>query len=268
MMTTTSSADIGIIGGTGIYDSELFSNEKTIKVYTPFGDPSDLLTIGEFANKRIAFIPRHGKGHRIPPHRINYRANIWALREIGVKRIIAQSAVGSLRGDFKPEDTVFPDQFIDFTKCRQYSFYDGGEVCHVSVADPFCSDLRTLVIDLSKELSGGFHEKGTYICVEGPRFSTKSESQFFRHSVGGDVIGMTLVPECILAREAEICYLCISTVTDFDVWKDSPVSSSDVVEILHKNIVNTRQLISELIPLISLDRNKCKCGAALEDALL
>src|SRR6476659_11092825 len=144
------SAEIGILGGTGIYSAEMFNDLTEIKVHTPYGETSDNVCIGRHSQKSIAFIPRHGKGHRIPPHRINYRANIWALREIGVKRIIAQSAVGSLRGDFKPEDTVFPDQFIDFTKCRQYSFYDGGEVCHVSVADPFCSDLRTLVIDLSK----------------------------------------------------------------------------------------------------------------------
>src|SRR6266487_6898530 len=159
MMTTTSSADIGIIGGTGVYDSELFSNEKTIKVYTPFGDPSDLLTIGEFANKRIAFIPRHGKGHRIPPHKINSRANIWALKQLGVKRIIAPTTVGSMKHEYKPGDIVIPDQFIDFTKGRNYTFYDGGEVCHISVADPFCTELRQVASNQLNKMEYNCHKK-------------------------------------------------------------------------------------------------------------
>src|SRR5262245_12779210 len=160
------SADIGIIGGTGVYDPGLFSSRHEIKVHTPYGEPSDQVTIGEYANTKVAFIPRHGRGHRIPPHSINSRANIWALKQLGVKRIIAPSAVGSLQENFKPGDIVIPDQFMDFTKKRQYTFYDGGQVCHVSVADPFCSELREIAIDRSKILGLSMHEAANYVCIE------------------------------------------------------------------------------------------------------
>src|ERR687887_1500144 len=158
-MSTKYYADIGLIGGTGIYESGLFSNERDIKVYTPYGDPSDIISIGEYAGKKVAFIPRHGKGHRIPPHKINSRANIWALKELGVKRIIAPTAVGSMKYDYKPGDIAIPDQFIDFTKTREYTFYDGGEVCHISVADPFCPELREIVFDHGNKLHYNVHAK-------------------------------------------------------------------------------------------------------------
>jgi 5'-methylthioadenosine phosphorylase len=262
------SADIGIIGGTGIYTAELFGIDKKVKVYTPYGQPSDLINIGEFEGRRIAFIPRHGRGHTIPPHRINNRANIWALRELGVTRIIAPSAVGSLRHEYKPGEIAIPDQFIDFTKKREYTFYDGGEICHVSVADPFCNDLRNIAIQCATKLKNIAHPRVTYLCIEGPRFSTKAESRLFREAFGSDIIGMTLVPECVLAREAEICYVSLSTITDYDVWSESPVNSKDIIEQLSKNVQNTRDLITEMIPLIPNERTRCSCGRALAESLL
>jgi 5'-methylthioadenosine phosphorylase len=261
-------ADIGIIGGTGVYDSGLFSDKKEIKVFTPYGEPSDLITIGEYAGRRVAFLPRHGRGHRIPPHGINFRANIWALKQLGVRRIVAPSAVGSLGYDYKPGDIALPDQFIDFTKSRQYTFYDGGQVAHVSMADPFCPELRGVAADTVKKLKLPFQQKATYVCIEGPRFSTRAESKFFRDVMKADIIGMTLVPECTLAREAEICYLSVATVTDYDVWSDVPVTSSEIIETLHKNVEKTKKLVAELIPAIPLERAKCACGSALEGSLL
>ena len=262
------SADIGIIGGTGIYDPGLFSSKRETKMHTPYGEPSDLVTIGEYSGIKIAFIPRHGRGHRIPPHSINSRANIWALKQLGVKRIIAPSAVGSLQEGYKPGDIVIPDQFIDFSKKRQYTFYDGGQVCHVSVADPFCPELRNTAIDRMKKLKFPMHNKATYVCIEGPRFSTRVESKFFRDVLKADIIGMTLVPEVNLAREAEICYLSVATVTDYDVWADKPVSSAEIIETLAKNVEKTKKLIADLVPAIPAARKKCSCGNALEGALL
>lgn len=262
------SADIGIIGGTGVYDPGLFSSKHEIKVHTPYGEPSDLVTIGEYSGIKIAFIPRHGRGHRIPPHSINSRANIWALKQLGVKRIIAPSAVGSLQEGYRPGDIAIPDQFIDFTKKRQYTFYDGGQVCHVSVADPFCPELCSIAIDRMKKLKFPMHNKATYVCIEGPRFSTRAESKFFRDVLEADIIGMTLVPEVNLAREAEICYVSVATVTDYDVWADKPVSSVEIIETLAKNVEKTKKLIADIVPTIPAKREKCGCGNALEGALL
>jgi len=262
------SADVGIIGGTGVYDPGLFSAQREIKVHTPYGEPSDLVTIGEYSGVKVAFIPRHGRSHRIPPHSINSRANIWALKQLGVKRIIAPSAVGSLQVGYKPGDITVPDQFIDFTKKRQYTFYDGGQVCHVSVADPFCPELRSIAIDRIKRLKFTMHDKATYICIEGPRFSTRAESKFFRDVMKADIIGMTLVPEVNLAREAEICYTSIATVTDYDVWANHPVTSAEIVETLSKNVEKTKKLIADIVPAIPASRKKCACASALENALL
>jgi 5'-methylthioadenosine phosphorylase len=262
------SADVGIIGGTGVYDPGLFSAKREVKVHTPYGEPSDSVTIGEYAGVKVAFIPRHGKGHRIPPHKINSRANIWALKQLGVKRIIAPSAVGSLQESYKPGDIAIPDQFIDFTKKREYTFYDGGQVCHVSTADPFCPELRSIAIDRIKKLKFSMHDRATSVCIEGPRFSTRAESKFFRDVMNAEIIGMTLVPEVSLAREAEICYLSISTVTDYDVWADKPVSSAEIIETLSKNVEKTKKLIADLVPAIPDKRAKCSCGKALEGSLL
>lgn len=262
------SAEIAIIGGTGIYDTTLFKEERVIAPNTPYGPTSDSIVIGKVNDKKIAFLSRHGKGHRLPPHMINYRANIWALKELGIKRILAPSAVGSLQFDYKPGDIMLPDQFIDFTKNRKTSFYDGSQVCHISMADPFCSDLRCISSKCLIDNKIKFHQKGTYVCVEGPRFSTRSESKMFRDIYHADIIGMTLVPECILARESEICYLSISTITDYDVWADAPVSTKEIVETLHKNVEKTKEILSKLIPLIPMERTECNCGSALTDAIL
>lgn len=262
------SADVGIIGGTGVYDPGLFSAQREIKVHTPYGEPSDLVTIGEYSGVKVAFIPRHGRSHRIPPHSINSRANIWALKQLGVKRIIAPSAVGSLQVGYKPGDIAVPDQFIDFTKKRQYTFYDGGQVCHVSVADPFCPELRSIAIERIKRLKFTMHDKATYICIEGPRFSTRAESKFFRDVMKADIIGMTLVPEVNLARETEICYTSIATVTDYDVWANHPVTSAEIIETLSKNVEKTKKLIADIVPAIPASRKKCACASALENALL
>lgn len=264
----TQSADVGIIGGTGVYDPGLFTEKREVKVHTPYGEPSDLVTIGEFAGVRLAFIPRHGRGHRIPPHMINSRANIWAMKQLGVKRIIAPSAVGSLQEAYKPGDIAIPDQFVDFTKKREYTFYDGGQVCHVSVADPFCPELRAIAVERARKLNFTLHDRAAYVCIEGPRFSTRAESKFFRDILKAQIIGMTLVPEVSLAREAEICYLSLATVTDYDVWADKPVSSSEIMETLAKNVEKTKKLIAEIVPAIPAKRTKCCCGSALEGALL
>ena len=266
MVGKRENVEIGIIGGTGFYDTGLMKECKEVKVYTPYGEPSDFVTIGIYEKKRIAFIPRHGKGHRIPPHRINFRANIWALKELGVKRIISPSAVGSLVKGAKPGDLVIPDQFIDWTKNRPNTFYEGGQVCHISVADPFCPELRDIAIKGGVELGLKIHGKGTYVCIEGPRYSTRAESKLFR-TWGADIVGMTLVPECALAREAKMCYLTVAAITDYDVWAEKPVTTDEVVKTLSENADKVRDLIRTIIPKISIER-KCSCGNALSEALV
>lgn len=256
-------AEIGIIGGTGLYDPELLKDVKKIKVSTPYGSTSDLIILGELEGREVAFINRHGQEHTIPPHKVNYRANIWALKELGVKRILAPSAVGSLKEEFKPGDIMIIDQFIDFTKKREYTFYEGGKVFHVSLADPFCPELRSVLIEAGKELKLKIHEKGTYICIEGPRFSTRAESMFYRNFA--DVIGMTLVPEVNLAREAEICYSCIAMISDFDVWAEVPVSVEEILRIMKENIEKVKNLLQKAIVEIPIER-ECKCKEALKDA--
>jgi len=259
-------AEIGIIGGTGAYDPEFFSEVKEIKVYTPFGAPSDLVAIGTYKGKKVAFLPRHGRNHTLPPHRINNRANIWAFKQLGVNRIIASSAVGSLRDDFKPGSIVIPDQFIDRTKKRLDTFYEEGQICHISPADPFCPELRDLFIESAAELGLKTQTKGTYVCIEGPRFSTRAESKLFR-MWNADIIGMTLYPECVLAREAEICYVSVAMVTDYDVWAEKPVSWEEIVKTMRENIENFKKLIMNTIPKISKELG-CSCGYALRDALV
>jgi len=226
--------EIGIFGGTGIYDSGLLENAQEVDIDTPYGKPSDTITVGIFKGRKIAFLPRHGKKHTIPPHKINFKANIWAFKELGVTRIIAPSAVGSLKEELEPGHFALPTQFIDFTKSRDGSFSDNGRVIHISV------------------------------CIEGPRFSTKAESKFYR-TTGADIIGMTLVPECQLAREAQMCYASISTVTDYDVWADKPVTAKEVIETLSKNVEKTKKVLTELIDKIPKTRS-CSCAKALEEA--
>jgi len=257
-------AEIGIFGGTGIYDSGLLKESKEITIDTPYGKTSDSITIGEFNGKKVAFMPRHGKKHTIPPHLINYKANIWAFKELGVKRIIAPSAVGSLKEEFEPGNFALPTQFIDFTKSRKGTFSEDGRVIHISVADPFCPELQNIILDVANEQQVKIHNDATYVCIEGPRFSTKAESKFFK-STGADIIGMTLVPECQLAREAQICYASISTVTDYDVWAEKPVTAKEVMETLSKNVEITKKILTVLIDKIP-ETKSCSCEKALEEA--
>ena len=259
-------AEIGIIGGTGVYDPQLLRNAKETKVHTPYGPPSDLITVGELKGRRIAFIPRHGKKHTIRPTDINSRANVYALKQLGVERILAPSAVGSLKEELKPGDLVLVDQFIDRTTRREQSFYEGPQVCHITVAEPTCPDLRKILTKAAIESGIRHHKTGTYLCIEGPRFSTKAESKLFR-SWDADVIGMTLVPECILAREAEICYASIAAVTDYDVWKEHPVNAREITEIMKENVEKVKDLLSKAIPKIPKKRT-CECSAALKNALV
>ena len=257
-------AEIGIFGGTGIYDSGLLEDTKEITIDTPYGKTSDSITIGVFNNRNIAFMPRHGKKHTIPPHMINFRANIWAFKELGIKRIVAPSAVGSLQEEIKPGDFALPTQFLDFTKSRKGSFSEDGRVIHISVADPFCPELQAVISSVAQKQGITLHKDCTYVCIEGPRFSTKAESKFFKNT-GADIIGMTLVPECQLAREAQMCYASISTVTDYDVWAEKPVTAKEVLETLSKNVEQTKKMLTILINEIPQSR-KCLCEKALSEA--
>ena len=260
------SAEIGIIGGTGVYDPDIIENPKEEKVSTPFGGTSSLITIGTHEGRNIAFLSRHGPSHQIPPHNIPNQANIWALRKIGVKRIIASSAVGSLREDYKPGDFVITDQFIDRTKKRLDTFYEGGQICHISAADPICPQLHDYFVDHARKLELRVHPSGTYICIEGPRFSTRAESKLFRQW-GCDIIGMTLYPEVILAREAQLCYVSIAMVTDYDVWAEKPVSAQEVIETMENNSENFKKLIMTALPEIPEER-LCDCGESLRLSLM
>ena len=258
------SAEIGIFGGTGIYDSGLLDDVHEITIKTPYGMPSDAITVGTFKGRRIAFLPRHGRGHTIPPHMINFRANIWAFRELGISRIVSPSAVGSLREDLAPGRFVMPSQFLDFTKSRKGSFSEEGRVIHISVAEPFCPEMQSSVLAAAQEKDMQIHTDATYVCIEGPRFSTKAESRFYR-STGAERIGMTLVPECQLAREAQMCYVSIATVTDYDVWAEKPVTTKEVMATISENVKRTRDLLTSLIGRVPHSRG-CSCAKALEEA--
>ncbi len=254
-------ASIGIIGGSGLYN--IMENVKKVDVETPYGKPSDMIEIGEISGIEVAFIPRHGKKHNIPPHMVNYHANIWALKKLGVERVIGLNAVGSLRDDYRPGDIVIPDQFIDFTRKRRLTYYDGPDVYHISMADPFCNDISNITYHAGLDLGYNIHSSGTYVCIEGPRFSTRSESKMFRQF--GDIIGMTLVPEINLADELAMCYGMIATVTDYDVWSEKPVDVNEVINIMRQNEEKVPKILSRVIPKIHDQRN-CKCSLRLENA--
>ncbi len=239
-------AEIGIIGGTGLYDPNLLKGVKEVKIETPYGEPSDAIITGELHGRQLAFLPRHGKKHTIRPTDVNSRANIYALKQLGVQRILAPSTVGSLKEEYKPGDIVFVDQFIDRTTRREQSFYTEEKVCHISVAEPMCPELSRTLGEVAKRTGISAHSTGTYVCIEGPRFSTKAESRMFR-AWGADVVGMTLVPECVLAREAEICFASIATVTDYDVWKDHPVSADEIIKTMKINIEKVKRIITEAV---------------------
>jgi len=265
-------AEIGIIGGSGLYEIPEIENVQELKIYTPYGMPSDNIVLGDLRGRKVAFLARHGRGHKIPPHRINYRANIWALKSLGVKWVISVSAVGSLREDFAPGHFVVPDQFIDMTKgIRPHTFFEGGVVAHVSMADPFCEHLRRVIIEASK----GFpeiklHERGTYLCIEGPRFSTRAESRVWRDVFKADIIGMTLVPEINLACESQLCYATIALITDYDVWAEKPVTAEEVVRIMNENIARVKKMLPRIIELLPSepDEKLCSCCRSLETAVI
>lgn len=259
-------ADIAVIGGTGVYDTSMLDNVVEVEIDTPFGKPSDAITIGSFGEINVAFLPRHGKGHRISPSRLNSRANILALRKIGVKRIISASAVGSLKQEYKPLDIVIPDQIFDRTRLRDSTFFEDGIVVHMGFADPFCPEMSSLLADITYDLGYSVHNKGTYVCMEGPQFSTRAESKVYQ-KLGFDIIGMTALPEAKLAREAEICYSMIATVTDYDVWHETDVNIETVISNAIKNEDAVRKIIKESISRISLDRN-CICSNALYGAII
>jgi 5'-methylthioadenosine phosphorylase len=262
-----SSMKIGIIGGTGVYDPNLVSDEKKMKMHTPYGATSDLVITGNFKGVDIVVIPRHGTGHIINPTNVNYRANIWAMKHLGVTHILAPSAVGSLSKNYKPGDFVFTDQFIDRTTKRISTFYDGNQVCHIGMAEATCPQLRMLLSQEAKKLGLPYHKEGTCVVIEGPRFSTRAESELFR-SWGADIIGMTMVPECVLAREAEICYATIATVTDYDVWKvDNEVSVDQVIKTMKLNNERVKKLLEAVIPKIA-DDSSCSCRNALKGTFM
>jgi 5'-methylthioadenosine phosphorylase len=263
-------AEIGIIGGSGLYDPGIIKDAREVKVYTPYGEPSDYIIVGKVEGRSVAFLPRHGRGHRIPPHKINYRANVWAMKELGVKFLISVSAVGSLRLDYKPGDFVVPDQFIDMTKKRDYTFFDGPVVAHVSMAEPFCESLRRVILSASKDLNITTHDKGTYICIEGPRFSTRAESRVWKEVFKADIIGMTLVPEVNLACEAQLCYATIAMVTDYDVFAEIPVTAEEVTRVMAENTEKVKRLLYEVIKRLpeKPEEGLCSCCRSLETALV
>ncbi|MCG7844038.1 MAG: S-methyl-5'-thioadenosine phosphorylase [Methanomassiliicoccales archaeon] len=257
-------AKIGIIGGTGVYDPEMFELKETVRPHTPYGAASDEIQIGELNGVPVAFLSRHGRGHVIPPHMINYRANIYALKQLGVERIISPCAVGSLQEEYKPGEIAIVDQFIDFTKSRKYTFFDGPRTVHIGAADPFCPEVSKLFAKEAKKAKIPFHEQGTYICIEGPRFSTRAESRMYR--AFADVIGMTLAPECTLAREMEMCYTSLAMITDYDVWADHPVDTATILRTMSENMDKIRTMLANTLPKIPAERKKCECGSVLEAA--
>lgn len=260
---------VGVIGGSGLYEMEGLSNKKELSVETPFGAPSDAIHRGTINDVTLLFLPRHGKGHRHGPSEVNYRANIYALKKLGATRVISVSAVGSLRKDIKPGDIVIVDQFIDRTKgIRSSSFFEGGIVAHVGGGEPTCVELMDALRDGANAAGATFHVGGTYICIEGPQFSTRAESELYR-LWSADVIGMTNVPEFKLAREAELCYSTVALATDYDSWheEEEDVSASKVLEVITQNVSMAKKIIMETVSRIPKTR-KCVCGESLQHAFV
>ncbi len=259
---------IGIIGGSGLYNMKELTDIEEIKVDTPFGAPSDNYIVGTLGKKRVAFLPRHGRGHRFTPTEINYRANIYGFKKLGVHQILSVSAVGSLKLDHKPLDIVLPDQFLDRTRQRVSTFFGEGIVAHVAFADPLCSELTDFVRRGAENASCPLTTGGTYVCMEGPAFSTRAESNLYR-SWGMDVIGMTNLTEAKLAREAEICYVTLAMITDYDCWheEEGDVTVEMIVENLNKNNETAQKVLKETLKILPEDRD-CGCQHALSNAIL
>ena len=263
-----SEARIAIIGGSGLYEMGGLAGVHDVEMDTPFGKPSDSIVLGTLDGVKVAFLPRHGKGHGISPSRLPVRANIFALKTLGVERIISISAVGSLREEYRPLDLVVPDQVIDRTRQRASTFFDDGVVAHVAFADPFCPVLSGLLYQSTQENGAPAHMGGTYVVMEGPAFSTKAECAMYR-SWGADVIGMTALPEAKLAREAEICYATLACVTDYDCWREANemVTVEMVVANLKKNAATSQAVLRGVIPQVPIERS-CPCSSALKDAII
>jgi len=259
---------LAVIGGSGLYQFEGLEDVRTIEVETPYGKPSSPVVIGTLCGKSVAFLARHGIGHFISPTEVNYRANIYALKSIGAKRIVSISACGSLREDYAPGQIVIPDQLIDFTRDRKRSFFENGLVAHISPADPFCIEISTEIYQAVIQTNVVCHMGGSFITIEGPRFSTRGESNLFR-AWGLSIIGMTASPEAFLAREAEMCYGVLAHVTDYDVWhtSEAPVSVEMVIRTLQENTVNAQEVIRNLVKALPEDF-ECQCSNALADALI
>lgn len=263
-----SETSTGIIGGSGLYEMEGLKILDEVRLETPFGEPSDSYVVGELEGRKVIFLPRHGRGHRISPSELNFRANIWGMKKLGVDAIIAVSAVGSMREKIVPGHMVIVDQFIDNTRGRVSTFFTDGVVAHVSFADPVCSNLRTILVEAGRESGATVHEKGTYLCMEGPQFSTRAESNLYR-TWGVDVIGMTNLQEVKLAREAEICYATIALSTDYDCWHQGhdDVTIEAVLEVLKKNVEMAKKMIRHAVGQIGAERG-CGCRRALDHAIL
>lgn len=255
-------AEIGIIGGTGVYDPEVLEDAKAMEVKTPFGNPSDKITIGIYEGRNVAIFPRHGGGHNIPPHRINFKANIWALKKLGCVRVLATCACGSLKEELNPGDMVFPDQFIDWSR-NIHTFYDEGKFYHVGMAEPFCPELRDLLVKTADRFSIKNHSKATYLKIDGPQFSTRAASNMYRSFA--DIIGMTGVPEAILCRELEMCFAIIATVTDYDSFIGKATEFSEMKGMMARNLENTKKVLEAVIPKIPKERS-CECKDALKGA--
>jgi len=259
---------LGIIGGTGLYDMEELEDRESIRVDTPFGPPSDDIITGVLAGRRLAFLPRHGRGHRLLPSELNSRANIWALKKLGVESLVSVSAVGSLREDIAPGDLVLPDQFIDRTWGRESTFFGDGLVAHVAFGDPVCGQLSATVFSAAEAGGARIHRGGTYVCIQGPAFSTRAESRLFR-SWGGDVVGMTNLPEARLAREAELCFATLALATDYDCWREeeAAVDAGSIMEVLAANAAAARDVVARVAG--SYDpRPGCDCQRVLDTALV
>ena len=261
-------ARVAIIGGSGLYEMEDLTRMSEVALDTPFGKPSDSVVLGELEGVKVAFLPRHGRGHRLSPTSIPVRANIFALKSLGVERIISVSAVGSLREELRPLDLVVPDQLVDRTRQRASTFFDDGLVAHVAFADPFCSDLSSLVYQSAGQVGSRVHRGGMYVVMEGPAFSTRAECGVYR-SWGADIIGMTALPEAKLARESEICYTTLACVTDYDCWHETEdvVTVEMVVANLLKNVSTSKDVLRKVLPRIPLERS-CACAEALKDAII
>ena len=266
---SSSKATIGIIGGSGLYEMDGISELQSVDVDTPFGCPSDAITVGSLDGVSVAFLPRHGRGHRINPTNIPFRANVYALKTLGVRRIISVSAVGSLKEEFAPMHLVVPDQLIDRTRSRDFTFFDEGLVAHVALADPYCPLVSRLIADEAGQIGVTAHPSGALVVIEGPAFSTRAESFMYR-SWGADIIGMTALPEAKLAREAEICYATMAWVTDYDCWRTETeaVTTEMVVQNLGRNVAASKKLLRRVVPRLDALTDDCACTSALQNAII